>query len=204
MCFFRKTKDLLAVVPIALGTNFSNQLRTNVGNIESNGVEFTLNTIPVQNKDFKWDLGFNITYVNPKITNLLLNPDPTFKGNLVGGIAGGTGNTIQIHSVDYRPSSFYVYKQVYDKNNKPIEGVYEDINRDGLINNEDLYRYKAPNAPVYMGLYSNVNYKKWTAGFIARINLGNYNYNNLQSNLGSLRQIINPLGWIVKRFCQLS
>ncbi len=28
-------------------------------------------------------------------------------------------------------------------------------------------------------------------------NLGNYNYNNLQSNLGSLRQIINPLGWIV-------
>jgi len=195
--FFRKTKDLLAVVPIALGTNFSNQIRTNVGNIESNGVEFTLNTIPVQRKDFTWELGFNFTYVEPKITNLLLNPDPTFKGNLVGGIAGGTGNTIQIHSVGYRPSSFYVYKQVYDKNNKPIEGLYEDLNRDGIINNEDLYRYKAPNAPVYMGLSSSITSGKWTAGFVARINLGNYNYNNLQSNLGSLRQIINPLGWIV-------
>ena len=195
--FFRKTKDLLAVVPIALGTNFSNQIRTNVGNIESNGVEFTLNTIPVQRKDFIWELGFNFTYVEPKITNLLLNPDPTFKGNLVGGIAGGTGNTIQIHSVDYRPSSFYVYKQVYDNNNKPIEGLYEDLNRDGIINNEDLYRYKAPNAPVYMGMSSSVTSGKWTGGFVARVNLGNYNYNNLQSNLGSLRQIINPLGWIV-------
>jgi len=195
--FFRKTKDLLAVVPIALGTNFSNQIRTNVGNIESNGVEFTLNTVPVQRKDFVWELGFNFTYVEPKITNLLLNPDPTFKGNLVGGIAGGTGNTIQIHSVDYRPSSFYVYKQVYDNNNKPIEGLYEDLNRDGIINNEDLYRYKAPNAPVYMGLSSSVTKGKWTGGFVARVNLGNYNYNNLQSNLGSLRQIINPLGWIV-------
>ncbi len=41
--FTRKTEDLLSVVPIALGTNFSNQLLTNVGNIESNGVEFTLN-----------------------------------------------------------------------------------------------------------------------------------------------------------------
>lgn len=195
--FFRKTKDLLAVVPIALGTNFSNQIRTNVGNIESKGVEFTLNTVPVQTRDLTWDLGFNITYANPEITNLLLNPDPSFKGNLVGGISGGTGNTIQIHAVGDRPSAFYVYKQVYDSENKPIEGLYEDLNRDGIINNEDLYRYKAPNAPVYMGFNSTVTYKKWSAGFVARANFGNYMYNNVQSNLGSLRQIINPLGWIV-------
>lgn len=195
--FLRKTKDLLAVVPINLGTNFSNQIRTNVGNIESKGVEFTVNAIPVQTKRLTWELGFNFTYVDPEITNLLLNPDPAFKGNPVGGIAGGTGNTIQIHSVGYRPSSFYVYKQVYDKNNKPIEGVYEDLNRDGVINNEDLYRYKAPNAPVFMGLNSSVSFEKWSAGFVARINIGNYNYNNVYSNLGSLRQIINPLGWIV-------
>lgn len=195
--FFRKTKDLLAVVPIALGTNFSNQLRTNVGNIESKGVEVTLNVVPVRNKRVNWEVGFNFTYANPEITNLLLNPDPSFKGNLVGGIAGGTGNTIQIHSVGYRPGSFYVYKQIYDENNKPIEGLYEDINRDGIINNEDLYRYKGPNAPIFMGVNSNVSVGKWSAGFVARINLGNYIYNNVQSNLGSLRQILNPLGWIV-------
>ena len=195
--FFRKTKDLLSVVPIPLGTNFSNQLLTNVGNIESNGVELTLNTVPVQNRNLTWNFGVNFTYINPKVTNLLLNDDPSFKGNRVGGIAGGTGNTIQIHSVGYRPNTFFVYKQVYDQNNKPIEGLYEDLNRDGVINDNDLYRYKSPNARFFMGFNTSVNYGKWTAGFVARAFVGNYNYHNVQSNLGALRQILNPLGWIV-------
>jgi TonB-linked SusC/RagA family outer membrane protein len=194
--FYRKTRDLLSVVPIALGTNFSNQLLTNVGNIESRGFEFTVNATPVKTKNFTWDFGFNLTYINPKISNLLLNPDPSFKGNLVGGIAGGTGNTIQIHSVGYRPSTFYVRKQVYDQSGAPIEGLYEDLNRDGIINDNDLYRYKSPDARVFMGVNSNVYFGKWNAGFVARISVGNYNYNNIQSNLGTLRSVINPLGWL--------
>ena len=194
--FNRKTSDLLSVVPIALGTNFSNQLLTNVGNIQSNGAEFTLNVTPIRNNNVTWDIGFNLTYLNPKITKLLLNEDPTFKGNLVGGIAGGTGNTIQIHSVDYRPNTFYVRKQVYDKSGAPIEGLYEDINRDGIVNDNDLYRYQAPDPRVFMGFNSNVSWGNWNAGFVARMNVGNYNYNNIESNLGVLRQVINPLGWL--------
>jgi iron complex outermembrane receptor protein len=194
--FNRKTEDLLSVVPIPLGTNFSNQLLTNVGNIESNGVEFTLNLTPIKKQNLVWDIGFNFTYLSPKITNLLLNPDPAFKGNPVGGIAGGTGNTIQIQSVGFRPSSFYVLKQIYDQAGNPIEGLYEDLNRDGVINNEDYYQYKNPDPRVFMGLNSSVNWGRWTAGFVARISVGNYNYNNIESNLGVLRQVINPLGWL--------
>ena len=195
--FFRKTKDLLSVVPIPLGTNFSNQLLTNVGNIESQGVEVTLNTVPVENRNVTWNFGVNFTYINPEVTNLLLNDDPAFKGNRIGDIAGGTGNTIQIHSLGYRPYTFFVYKQVYDQDNKPIEGLYEDLNRDGIINDDDLYRYKSPDARVFMGVNSSVIYGRWSAGFVARISFGNYNYHNVQSNLGALRQVLNPLGWIV-------
>lgn len=194
--FNRKTEDLLSVVPIALGTNFSNQLLTNVGNIESNGVELTLNVTPIRNNKLTWDIGFNFTYITPEITKLLLNTDPQFKGNPVGGISGGVGNTIQIHSVGYRPSTFMVRKQVYDKAGKPIEGLYEDLNRDGIINENDLYRYQSPDPNVFMGLNSNVAFGKWSAGFVARISLGNYNYNNIESNLGVYRQIVNPLGWV--------
>ncbi len=78
----------------------------------------------------------------------------------------------------------------------PIEGLYEDLNRDGIINDDDLYRYKSPNAPVFMGLNSSVTYGKWSAGFVSRMSIGNYNYNNIQSNNGVLRSIINPLGWL--------
>jgi len=194
--FYRETKDLLSVVPVALGTNFSNQLLTNVGNIESKGVEVTLNATPFKSRNFQWDLGFNFTYVDPEITNLLLNNDPTFKGNPTGGISGGTGNTIQIHSVGYSPSSFYVRKQIYDPAGKPIEGLYEDLNRDGIINENDLYHYKAPNSPVFIGFNSSFTYGKWNAGFVSRMNLGNYNYSNFNSNNGVQRQIINPLGWL--------
>jgi TonB-dependent starch-binding outer membrane protein SusC len=194
--FNRKTEDLLSEVPIPALSNFSNRLVTNVGNIESTGFEFTLNTVPVQQKNIEWNLGFNITYANPKITNLLINPDPNFTGNAAGGISGGTGNTIQRDIVGERPRSFYAYQQVYDQNNKPIEGLYADRNRDGIINEKDLRIFKNPEAPVFLGINSSLTFKKFTGGFVMRGGVGNYNYNNFQSNTGTLRQVINPLGFI--------
>lgn len=194
--FQRKTTNLLSEVPVPGGSNFTNILLTNVGTIESKGLEFTLNTTPVKNKDLVWDLSVNFTYVVPEITKLLLNPDPNFTGIAVGGISGGTGNTIQRHLVGERPNSFYVYKQVYDQNNKPIEGLYEDLNRDGIINEKDLYVNNNPEARYFIGASSSVSYKKFSAGFVLRANIGNYMYNNFASDRGVLRNFLNPLGFI--------
>lgn len=194
--FIRKTKDLLSVVPVPAGANFSNQLLKNVGNIESKGVEATVNVVPVRNKNVEWSIGANFTYAVPKITKLLDNPDPNFKGIAVGGISGGTGNTIQRQLVGQRPNTFYVYKQVYDANNKPIEGLYEDLNRDGIINENDLYLYQNPAARYFLGINSSITVKKFSAGFVMRGNIGNYMYNNYASNAGVLRQFINPLGFL--------
>ena len=194
--YLKKTTDLLSVIDQPAGTNFSNKILANIGNMENRGVEFTINTQPVKNKTTTWDFGFNITYNKNKITKLTFTNDPTFPGNLVGGIAGGVGSTIQIHSVGYPKSSFYVYQQIYDKTGKPIEGLFEDRNRDGLINNNDLYRYKSPDPKAFLGAYSNVNWKKWSAGFSLRANIGNYMYNNRFSNTGVQRNIIDPLGFL--------
>ena len=72
----------------------------------------------------------------------------------------------------------------------------EDLNRDGIINDNDRYRYNSPDPRMFMGLNSNITVGKWSAGFVSRFNIGNYMYNNIQSNNGVLRQIINPLGWL--------
>jgi len=194
--FKRITKDLLSVVPVAAGANFSNQLLKNVGNIESQGFEITLNATPVKKKDFEWNIGANFTYVVPEITKLLDNPDPGFKGIPVGGISGGTGNTIQRQLVGQRPNAFYVYKQVYDKGGAPIEGLYEDLNRDGIINENDLYFYQNPASTYFLGITSTVNYKKFSAGIVMRGSIGNYMYNNFASNSGVLRNFINPLEFL--------
>lgn len=181
----KKTKDLLSRVPAASGANFDILITTNVGNVENKGVEFTLNTTPVKTNKFQWDFGFNVTYNESKVTNLLKYPDPNFKGIEVGGISGATGNNIERHSVGYAPYSFFMYKQVYDQaTGKPIEGLYEDLNRDGQINESDRYlsdRYKP--APDYLfGINTQLNYGKFYLGLAAHGTLGNYMYNNYYAN----------------------
>lgn len=194
--YLKKTKDLLSIIDQSAGTNFSNKILANIGNMENRGIEFTINAQPVRNKNLVWDLGFNITYNENEITKLTFAVDPNFPGNLTGGIAGGVGSTIQIHSVSYPKSSFYVYQQIYNKDGKPIEDLFEDRDRDGLVNVDDLYRFKSPDPDVFLGAYSNVNWKKWSAGFSLRANFGNYMYNNRFSNTGVQRNIIDPLGYL--------
>lgn len=194
--YSRKTEDLLANVTVAAGANFVNRITTNVGNMESEGVELTLNTTPVKTPELTWDLGFNYTYNIAEITNLLKNPDPDFKGEPTSGIGGGTGNTIGIHALGYSPATFNVYKQIYDKSGRPIEGLYEDINRDGIINDDDRYFYKKPAADVLVGVNTQVLYKQFSFGLAAHGAFGNYLYNNYFSNSAVLRSIKNPINHI--------
>ncbi|GAC1384413.1 MAG: hypothetical protein NVSMB45_12390 [Ginsengibacter sp.] len=194
--YWRKTKDLLSNVPVAPGGNFRNQIVTNVGNIDNHGLEFTLNTTPVKTKNFSWDFGFNVGYNSSKITNLLKHDDPKFKGVQTSGISGGTGNNVGIQSVGYSPYSFYVFKQIYDQNGKPIQGLYEDINRDGKIDDNDRYLYKKPAADVILGANTQIYYKKFSAGVTAHGIIGNYMYNNYFSNSGVLNTIKTPLLFI--------
>lgn len=194
--YYRKTTDLLNMITQPAGTNFSNQIVANVGDMENKGIEFTLNTVPVRTKDLEWNVGFNVTYNQNKISKLTVSDDPNYPGNLYGGISGGTGNTILINSVGFPRGSFYVYKQVYDKAGKPIDNLFADRNRDGIISDKDLYRYKYADPRVFLGFNSNVTYKKWNGGFVMRANLGNYLYNNVASSTGMMRNILNPLNFL--------
>ncbi|WP_153800938.1 SusC/RagA family TonB-linked outer membrane protein [Foetidibacter luteolus] len=195
--YFKKTKDLLSEVPVAPGANFVNRITINVGNMEVRGVEFTLNTTPVKTTNFSWDFGFNYTYNTSKITNLLKQQDANFKGIDVSGISGGTGNNVGKHFVGYAPYTFNVYKQVYDsKTGLPIEGLYEDINRDGIVNNDDRYFYKKPAADVLLGINTQLTYKQFSLSLAAHGYFGNYLYNNYHSNSGVLRAIKNPINFI--------
>lgn len=194
--YSRKTNDLLANVAVAAGANFVNEIVTNVGDIESKGVEVTINTSPIRKPNFTWDFGFNYAYNKAEITNLLKNPDPNFKGQDVTFIGGGTGNNIGIHAVGYAPSSFIMYKQVYTIDGKPIEGLYEDINRDGIINNDDRVIYKKPAADVLLGFNTQLTYKKFNFGLAAHSALGGYVYNNVNSGGGVLRAIKDPINFI--------
>lgn len=178
--YYRDTKDLLNKIPVPAGSNLTNEIITNVGSMTNRGIEFSINTKPIVSKDWNWDLGFNVTYNENKITKLNLSSDPNYYV-ATGGISGGTGQTVQAHKVGYPAYSFYVYEQVYDKDGNPLEGVYVDRNRDGVINESDKFIMHNPAPKVTMGLTSKLLYKNWDFSFSLRANVGNYVYDNLEA-----------------------
>ena len=186
----KKTKDLLATIPVPAGSNLTNYILTNVGNLTNKGIEFQISGTPIQREGINLDLGFNITYNQNKITNLSKVPTPNDPGVLVGNISGGTGNTVQIQTVGFPTNSFYVLQQVYDQAGKPLEGVYVDRNGDGRITIDDRYRYQSANPKMFLGFTSQLAYRRFTAGFVLRSNIGNYVYNNIRSNNGALRSLV--------------
>jgi len=193
--YYKKTKDLLSTINIPVGTNFNNTLVTNVGNMDVRGAEFSLNFAAIKNNDVKWDFGFNVSYNKRKVTNLTLSPDAGGKVG-AGDITGGTGVTIKYNAVNEIPGSFFVYKQVYDGNGKPLEGVYQDLNGDGVVNSSDQYFYKSPDPTLTFGFSSSFSYKRWTLSTLLRASLGNYVYDNISSNFGIRSNIMSPAGVI--------
>ena len=192
----RTTTDLLNDIGQPALTNFTNRIVANVGSMENEGVEFTLNLNPINTKDWNWDIAFNAAYNKNTITKLTLSNDPNYVGLRYEGISGGVGNNILIQSVNYNRGSFFVFKQIYDATGNPIDGLYSDLNRDGIINEKDLYQYKGIDPKWIFGFSSNLSYKKWSAGIVMRANLDNYVYNNVSSSTGTLRNLINPIGYI--------
>ena len=73
----KHTKDLLNTISAAAGTNFINLITANVGKMKNKGVEANVNAIAIQSKDFTWEVGYNITWNDSKITKLTttFNPD---------------------------------------------------------------------------------------------------------------------------------
>ena len=175
--YYRKTSDLLNSATVPAGSNFRNQVMSNIGSMYNMGVETSLHWLAVNAKDFNWTMDYNFTYNYNKITNLNGGSDPDYFVP-TGGISAGTGGNIQAQHVGNAVNSFHVFQQAYDQNGKPLEGVVVDRNSDGKITDADKYYYKAPAAPVTMGFASRFEYRNWDLGFALRASLGNYVYND--------------------------
>ena len=181
--YTRQTKDLLAEVPVPAGANFNSRMTTNVGNVDSKGIEMTISATPIQTKDLTWDISFNATWQSMKVKNLSLVPGTA----AVNTLAGPTFDSysIQVLSEGYEPYMFYLYHQLYDEAGKPIEGCYADLNGDGVIDNDDRYRVKSPTPDWIFGFSTSLTYKQWSLSTSLRANVGNYVYNGSAMNMGA-------------------
>ena len=94
--YYRETNDLINTVYIPVGTNFSNMLTSNIGSLRNQGVEFSINAKPIVTNDFLWNLGFNVTWNNNKITKLTGGDDSDYYV-ATGGISTSTSYRRYLH-----------------------------------------------------------------------------------------------------------
>jgi len=201
--YHKKTNDLLFEVGVPVGANLRNLVLSNIGSLSNEGVELSLNGILVDNADWNWSVSGNIAYNNNQIIRLDNNDDPAFEGYLVGGISGGVGNNIQILQEGQQVNSFYVYRHLLDDNGNPrrdgidynedglinLADMYEDLNGDNIVNDKDRDPLNSPDPDIILGLTSNASYRNFDLSFTMRGNIGNFIYNNNESNFGNFNRL---------------
>ncbi len=198
------TKDLLSRVLVPAGSNFSDVVLTNVGSIRNRGVEFAAEATLIEQRKFRWTLGFNLATNKNKVLSLGNGPDQNFRAISTGTISGGTGNTIQIYREGEPLHSFYVFAHKLDGNGRPlVDGIdhngdgrvdkadlYEDLNNDGVVNDSDKRPYGQPAPQLFGGLQTSVRYGAWGLHASLRGQAGNYVYNNLAAESESYNNIL--------------
>lgn len=184
----RETDDLLLFTDNPPFFGFSNADNYNIGSIKNKGLEISGEVIPVQTDDLEWKIGGNITFQNSEITKLQTTSENT-PGIDHGTISGGTGNTIKNYQVGYSPNTFLVFEQAYGADGKPIDGVFIDRNKDGIVNVDDKYRFHKGDSDIFYGFNTSLTYKNWDMSMVWRGSWGNYMYNNVDSGYGTYNNV---------------
>jgi hypothetical protein len=145
--FYRnRSSNQLVGIPLPATSGF-NTINGNLNaTVENTGWEFQLNTINVNNDNFKWSTSFNITFPKNK---LLAFPDlegSTYANQLV------IGEPLNI-------------KKIYQFNDVNSEtGLYEfkDFNGDGIISSpDDRQAIKDLNPKYFGGISNSLSYRKF-------------------------------------------
>ena len=181
--YYRVTDDLLNEVDIPAGTNFKTRVIKNVGSLTNQGVEFMFNAVAMDRKNFKWDIGFNATWNQNKITKLTTGTGDGYFIN-AGGI--NNGQYVMAQAEGQAANSFYVYRTAKDANGQIY--IIDQQNPTAMPGDDDykidaddkvFYKHAAPD--VTMGLTSKWQFYNFDIGISFRASIGNYVYNQVLS-----------------------
>ncbi|MDC0098066.1 TonB-dependent receptor [Flavobacteriaceae bacterium] len=175
-------------VPEVTGTT---SILLNAGDVRSSGIELELNATLINNPDFSWSIGANLSTVNTEITDLngldelpqqiygQSGRGPVFR-NYVGGEIGEMWGLETIGDVEM----IYLEDGTRHPNNATGESYVVDQNGDGVIDRTktvaeggDLVKIGQATPDFYWGLNSNMAYKKFDLSFQLQGSQGAQVYN---------------------------
>ena len=148
----RNTDDQIFTLPVDPSTGYSFMV-TNFGKVRNTGIELLVNTVPVQTKDFRWELGFNFSKNNNKVVSMPESLD----GGMVNIQQFSAGNdAVYMRAVEGLPmGELFTYlpqrtadgKLIVDQNGQPllsteVQDTGKNVNADwtGGINTSLWYK----------------------------------------------------------------
>lgn len=146
--YYKRTTDLLWSVPLPLESGYGTSL-TNIGKIDNKGVEFTINTLNINKRDFTWSTSFMISFNDNKIKELYDGKTDVNKSLFVG----------RPISQIYTLKSLGIWQaneasQAARYNAQPGDRKVYDADGNGVINGEDR-QFCGTYTPKYFGSFTN-------------------------------------------------
>lgn len=202
---YRKTTENLLLDALLPPTSGFGSAVKNIGKLRNDGMEFTMNTINVSGKSFRWQSSFNISFNTNKVMELTRGQQslPSYvsyvsqfnkplylaeigkpAGMMIGYIWEGN---YQYADFDSPAPEVYILKPSVPTNGavrntiQPGDIKYKDMNGDGIVNDFDM-TFIGRGQPIHIGGFSNnFTYKGLSLNVFFQWSYGNdlYNANRL-------------------------
>ena len=202
--YYRRTFDLLNSVATPLGTNFSNYVLANVGNMANKGIELNLNYNVIETRDWHFSVGGNVTFQDIKIIKLMNAGDESeYPGVHVGASMGSNEGYSSLYKAGYAPFTYYLYQQLYDEAGNPIFNALYDASGDGQISEEDrVLTNKSPNPWMFYGMNIRLSYKNWDFSMNGHGSVGNYALNKVRKGYANSYSMVGDTAkGYINNFC---
>lgn len=191
----KETKDMLYKYDVPSPPYQYNKLLANGASMTNRGIEFVMNVVAVDNRDFSWTSSFNIAANKNKIGSLdsnigNLSIAERYEGTM--GLEGWTAQTVSLVKPGLPIGTFYTFKYVgYDADQKKT--LYENakgeiVTVDKLKSPDDFQNVGQALPKVTYGWNNTFRYKRWDLNFFLRGVGGNKIFNASRADLSRLTQ----------------
>ena len=167
--YYKKNSGVLIPVGTPIYTGYASAA-ANVADISNHGIEFLLSYRKKYASSFSWNASVNMGYNKNEVTGLGENGQPISGGNIGYIFASPITRTYVGHPV----ASFYGYK--VDKIDQNGKFIFQDVNKDGKIDDNDKTYIGSGLPDLTYGLTLGVEYKGFDFGAFVYGSSGNKIY----------------------------
>lgn len=210
--YIKITRDLLFQPDVSALTGAysagSSPPLVNAGNVRNAGFEFSINYATQVNKDFDFNIGYNLTTIKNEVIEMA--PGVDFLAGGAFGVGGSTASRMQVgfpigYFFGYKTDGVYQTEEeiasrgVTQSGARPGDFRFKDIDGDGNINfsdDSDQMMIGSPIPDLTMGLSIGARFKSFDFSTLIYTSLGN----DILRNYERQQPLANQLDYTINRW----